>query len=130
MVLVSRLDNVKCFRQSQSPDAQAQLVAQALVAFSSNNEQRVEAGRVPLDTQTILGIMIVGTTPIFYRIPVTRDLIEHIAQGTYPPNATYVTCCQPPVPRPDCLYSEGMKPLDSRYQIRSCYEASKPIIGI
>ncbi|KAF8123204.1 hypothetical protein EV363DRAFT_1587493 [Boletus edulis] len=85
MVLVSRLDNVKRFRQSQSPDAQAQLVAQALAAFSNNNEQRVEAGRIPLDTQIILGIMVVGTTPIFYRIPVTRDLIEHIAQGTYPP---------------------------------------------
>ncbi|KAF8425080.1 hypothetical protein L210DRAFT_3567605 [Boletus edulis BED1] len=115
MVLVSRLDNVKRFRQSQSPDAQAQLVAQALAAFSNNNEQRVEAGRIPLDTQIILGIMIVGTTPIFYRIPVTRDLIEHIAQGTYPPP-------MPPI--------EGMKPLDSRYQILSCYEASKPIIGI
>jgi len=73
---------------------------------------------------------MVGTTPTFYKIPVTKDLLQHVAQGTYPPNPIHVTFCQPPIPRPARRYSEGMKPLDNRQRILGCYEAFKTVIGI
>ncbi len=76
------------------------------------------------------GITMVGTAPTFYKIPVTKDLLQHVAQGTYPPDPTHVTFCQPPVPRPARRYSEGMKPLDNRQQILSCYEAFRMVVGI
>ncbi|KAF8123201.1 hypothetical protein EV363DRAFT_1180561 [Boletus edulis] len=61
-----------------------------------------------------------------YKIPITRKLIEHVVQpqGTYPLNASDVTYCQPPMPRPDHLYGEGMQ---NRYQILGCHEAFKPV---
>jgi hypothetical protein len=32
------------------------------------------------------GIVMEGTVPKFYKIPVTKDLLEHVAHGTYPPD--------------------------------------------
>ena len=76
------------------------------------------------------GIIMVGTSPTFFKIPITQNLVAHIRDGTYPPEETHVTFCYPPVPRPDCLRSEGMKPLDNRGGILSCYEAFRVIVGI
>lgn len=75
------------------------------------------------------GIIIVGTSPMFFKIPVTKTLLMHIQQGTYPSEETWVTYCHPPIPRPDPLRSEGMKPLDNRRKILKCVEAFKAIIG-
>ncbi|PBK88934.1 hypothetical protein ARMGADRAFT_936715, partial [Armillaria gallica] len=72
------------------------------------------------------GIMMLGTTPTFYKIPVSQSLLYHICHGTYPPELTQVTCCTVPVSCP----SESMKPLDNRKEIFRCYEAFKVIIGI
>jgi len=71
-------------------------------------------------------ITVVGTTPTFYRIPITEDLAQHVAHGTYPTDPIRVTFCLPPVPRPA---SEGVKPLDNRRVILSCYEAFEMVIG-
>ncbi|KAF5353350.1 hypothetical protein D9756_007804 [Leucocoprinus leucothites] len=121
----------KRFKEGEGVDPEAQLIAQAVAAFAFNNEQRAKADMEPLDGKIMPGITMVGTTPTFYKIPVTRALLQHVAQGTYPPEpATRVTYCQPPVPRPARRYSEGMKPLDNRRQILSCYEAFKVIVGI
>lgn len=68
------------------------------------------------------GITMVGTTPTFYKIPVTTVLLQR--------SPIRVTFCHPPVPRPARRESEGMKPLDNRLQIRSCYEAFKTVVGI
>jgi hypothetical protein len=75
-------------------------------------------------------IIVVGTSPVFYKIPVTRTLSTHIRQGTYPPEETCVTYCYPLIPRPSCRLNEGMKPLDNRYDILKCYGAFKAIVGI
>jgi hypothetical protein len=75
------------------------------------------------------GIVMVGTSPTFFKIPVTRTLSTHIRHGTYP-QETNVTYCHPPVPRPARRHSEGMKPLDNRREILRCYEAFKVIVGI
>lgn len=76
------------------------------------------------------GIVMVGTFPIFFKIPVTQALLTHIGNGTYPPEETHVTYCYPPVPRhPLKGRYEGMKPLDNRHVILRCYEAFKLIVA-
>ncbi|KAH9969995.1 hypothetical protein BGW80DRAFT_1525668 [Lactifluus volemus] len=54
------------------------------------------------------GIVMVGTLPVFFKIPVTKTLSSHICHGTYPPEETLVTYCYPPTPRPACCLSKGM----------------------
>ena len=76
------------------------------------------------------GIIMVGTSPTFFKIPITQTLATHIRHGTYPPEETRVTFCYPPVARPARRRSEGMRPLDNRRDILRCYEAFKPIVGI
>jgi len=76
------------------------------------------------------GIVMVGTSPAFFKIPVTQTLSTHIRHGTYPLEETRVTYCYPTVPRPSRRRSEGMKPLDNRREILKCYEAFKASMGI
>ena len=76
------------------------------------------------------GIVMAGTSPTFFKIPVTQTLATHIRHGTYPPEETRVTYCYPPVPRPASRRGEGMKPLDNRHEILKCYEAFKTIVGV
>ncbi|KAI9458774.1 hypothetical protein F5148DRAFT_1287320 [Russula earlei] len=128
-------------------NARAQLVAEAVAAFNENNIQRDAVGLPPFvekardfvivdsvlracSSQVIPGIVMVGTSPSFFKIPVTQSLSTHIRHGTYPPEVTCVTYCYPPVPRPARRLSEGMKPLDNRREILKCYEAFKAIVGI
>ncbi|KAI0274229.1 hypothetical protein BGY98DRAFT_995401 [Russula aff. rugulosa BPL654] len=97
----------------------AQLVAEAVAAFNKNNAKREAIGHPPLAEQVIPAIIMVGTSPVFYKIPVTRTLSTHIRHGTYPPEETRVTYCYPIVPRPS-----------SWHEILKCYEAFKTIVGI
>ena len=71
-----------------------------------------------------------GTSPTFYKIPVTADLEYAVINGLYPDNPTQVSKYQPAVPRPNRRWSEGMKPLDARREVIQCYEAFKAVIGI
>ncbi|KAF9054864.1 hypothetical protein BJ165DRAFT_1441015 [Panaeolus papilionaceus] len=111
-------------------DAHAQLVAQALAAFTVNNTNRQSMGLPLLDSKIIPGIVMAGTAPTFFKIPVTEELVTHVRHGTYPSTATIVTYCFPPVLRPARRRSDGMKPLDNRRSILRCYEAFKTIVGI
>jgi hypothetical protein len=72
------------------------------------------------------GIVMAGTSPSFFKIPVSQTLSTHIASGTYPLEETPVTFCCPPLPDP----SNGMKPLGNRHEIFRYYEAFKAIVGI
>jgi len=110
--------------------ARAQLVAEAVGAFNENNVHREAIGLLPLAEKVMPGIVMVGTSPIFFKIPITQTLSTHIRHGTYPPEETRVLYCYPPVPRPARRRSEGMKPLDNRVEILRCYEAFKSIVGI
>ncbi|KAF9552488.1 hypothetical protein CPC08DRAFT_714597 [Agrocybe pediades] len=111
-------------------DPHAQLVAQALAAFMENNINRESNDLPPLESKVIPGIVMAGTWPTFFKIPVTEELVTHVRHGTYPPTPTIVTFCHPPLPGPARHRSEGMKPLDNRRQILKCYEAFKTIVGI
>lgn len=76
------------------------------------------------------GIILIGTTPTFYKVPVTADLVRHLRLGSYPPEPTIVSEYVPELPRPRRRHSEGMKPLDNRQAILRCYEAFKNVVGI
>ncbi|TFK23489.1 hypothetical protein FA15DRAFT_462456 [Coprinopsis marcescibilis] len=108
-------------------DARAQLVAEALAAFTENNNSRESSGLPPLESKVMPGIVMAGTVPTFFKIPVTQELVTHVRHGTYPPTPTIAAYCFPPVPRPARRRSDGMKPLDNRRQTLSCYEAFKTI---
>ncbi len=71
-----------------------------------------------------------GTSPTFFKIPISQTLATHICYGTYPPEETCVTYCYPPIPHPTRRDSEGMLLLDNRREILSCYEALKAIADI
>jgi hypothetical protein len=68
-----------------------------------------------------------GTSPSFFKIPVTETLSSHIRNGTYPPCETRVTYCYTTVP--PRRRHEGMKPLDNRREILKCCEAFKVFVG-
>ncbi|KAF9440731.1 hypothetical protein P691DRAFT_780015 [Macrolepiota fuliginosa MF-IS2] len=120
----------KRLEDTEPTNARAQLVAEAVTAFTENNINRDALGLPPLAEKVIPGIVMVGTMPTFFKIPVTQTLATHIAFGTYPPAETIVNYCYPPVPRPARRRSEGMKPLDNRREVLKCYEAFKAIVGI
>jgi hypothetical protein len=73
------------------------------------------------------GILMNGTIPTFYKIPVTTNLVYNIMQGTYPSEPTIVSvhCLDLPSPQ-----SCNMKPLDNRKRVICSFEAFKPIIGV
>ncbi len=76
------------------------------------------------------GIILYGTMPIFYKIPITTNLVHNVWHGTYPSEPTIVSIHVPDLPSPKHRYSKGMKPLDNRQAVLCCYEAFKGIIGI
>jgi hypothetical protein len=81
-------------------------------------------------SQIIPGIVMSGTLPTFFKIPVTRQLVTAIEFGHSPAHMTKVAVHLPYLARPNLSLREGMKPLDNRQQIMRCYEAFKAIIGI
>lgn len=72
-----------------------------------------------------------GTVPTFFKVPVTKELARHVNEGTYPPFVTTVTFCQPPLKHGGVNgeYGGGMKPLDDRITILSCFEAFQKFVG-
>jgi hypothetical protein len=69
-----------------------------------------------------------GTSPRFYKIPITRELVESVERGQYPPTPTIVIGHFPDVLRFNYRSSQGMKLLGNRYAILQCYEAFKKFI--
>jgi len=100
--------------------AEAQLVAEAVAARQHN----VSNGTISSDaTQTVPAILMIGTYPVFYKIPVSAELSLSIASLGYPATETVVTKCSPSVPRPSRRHRDGMDPLDSRTSILQHLEA-------
>jgi hypothetical protein len=76
------------------------------------------------------GIVLAGTMPTFFKIPVTGNLVRHVQNGTYPPEPTVVSIHVPHLPRPRNRYTEGMRPLDNRQVLLRYFEAFKHVVGI
>ncbi|KAK0222135.1 hypothetical protein IW262DRAFT_1448227 [Armillaria fumosa] len=124
MILLVHED--KWFGGKQNPHAQ--LVAKAIDTFQDSNARRLSGGLDPLDSKVIPGVIMVGTSPSFFKISVTRKLTRCIEFGRSPHTPIIVTGHVPVIPRPNRRFSEGMKPLDNRRAILQCYEAFKKFV--
>ena len=71
-----------------------------------------------------------GTMPTFYEIPITAELVCNVRYGRFPIQPIEVSAFYVPVARQKSRWSEGMKPLDNRQIILSCYEAFKAVVEI
>lgn len=109
-------------------DPEPKLIASAIAALSIKNKtrQRVLGMEIRQD-KVFPGITMMGTMPIFYKIPVYKDLIHDVQTGRRTPWTPSSTVYDhiPVVPRPAHRHSEGMRPLDNRAAILSCFEAFK-----
>ena len=115
-------------RHRAEVNPEAQLIAEAIASFQSNNRQLSRLGQPILIQRTVPGIVLIGTTPTFYKIGVTTALIDAIETASYPSDESIVHKLIPPVPRPELLRSGGMKPLDNRAFLLGCFEAFKKFI--
>ena len=117
-------------RHKESKDPEPQLIAEAIATFQTNNTRRTRVlGQDPIDRKVIPGITLKGTSPIFYKIPVTTKLAQSVALGLYPATPTIVHAHLLEVARPARRPSEGMRPLDNRASLLACYEAFKKYVN-
>ncbi|KAJ7854176.1 hypothetical protein B0H14DRAFT_2756886 [Mycena olivaceomarginata] len=59
-----------------------QLVAEAIAAFHSNNVTREQTfGLPPLPSKVVPGITMKGTSPIFFKVPVSQELVMAVIGG-------------------------------------------------
>ena len=65
-------------------DLEPQVITEAIATFQCNNCIRARLGQTELDSMTIPCIAMIGTRPIFYLVPVTRELSEAVAEAQYP----------------------------------------------
>ncbi|KAL5480512.1 hypothetical protein ACEPAI_1782 [Sanghuangporus weigelae] len=117
-------------RHMDGTDPEPQLIAEAIAACAANNQTRVRTLSLPpLQSKVMPCITLTGTTPTFYKIPVSINLVTAVKGGVYPQQETAVRVHVPVLPRPARRWSEGMKPLDNRKIILSCYEAFKQFVN-
>jgi len=69
-----------------------------------------------------------GTAPMFYKIPITANLLESLASVQFPSQQTIVQRLIPPVPNMSRLLEDGMLPLENRHVILQCFEAFKQFV--
>jgi hypothetical protein len=116
---------VKVDRHSRGFDPEARLISDAIAAFHNDNIMRVKRlGTDPLTSKVMPGIVMDGTMPTFYKIPITAELVKAVESGKRPEEETVVHAYIPEVPRPE----EGMKSLDNRHIILSCFEAFRQFL--
>jgi len=117
---------VKVHRHSRGFDPEPRLISDVIAAFHNNNNMvRVKhLGTEPLASKVMPGIVMDGTMPTFYKIPVTPELVRAVESGERPEEETVVHAYRPEVPSPE----EGMGPLDNRHIILSCFEAFRQFL--
>lgn len=81
----------------------------------------------PLQFGDIPAITIVGTSPTFYIIHVTTNLLDALEHATYPAQAVIVGQYRPAVPNPQSYLTDGMRPLTNRTLIFQCFKAFKAL---
>ncbi|KAL4067325.1 hypothetical protein V8B97DRAFT_1977255 [Scleroderma yunnanense] len=106
-------------------DPVPQLIAQAIAAFAANDyffRSALGYRYSPLPSKVMPGFIMMGTSPVFYKVLVTRELATAVMCGLYPATPTIVYAHKPTFPNPR---EQGMMPLDNRRVILSCFEAFK-----
>lgn len=115
-------------RHLERKDPEPHLIAEAIAAFQYNNRRRPAAGLPAVNAAVIPGITMVGTAPTFYKVDLTTTLVEAVELGEYPTQTTTVHKLTPPVQAPSDLQQDGMRPLNNRAVILSCFEAFKQFL--
>jgi hypothetical protein len=112
------------------PDPEPQLIAGAIAAFMEMEEKALFWGEAAFESKTFPGMVMVGTAPTFYKIPVTMELALAVARGQCPPTPTVVEKFTPPIPQPGTsnLVVDGMSPLVNRRIIMQCFQAFKQFV--
>ncbi|TDL16367.1 hypothetical protein BD410DRAFT_795488 [Rickenella mellea] len=107
-------------------------MAQAIASAQLNTTMRADRNLRPLRSQDIMGVAMVGSAPVFYKIRVTKALLDHVAAGTYPPMPTIIQKLIPPVPLANRsgYRTDGMVPLDNRRVVMRCFAAFKDLIPV
>ncbi|KAF8493540.1 hypothetical protein JB92DRAFT_2750237 [Gautieria morchelliformis] len=85
-------------RLENDKDPEAQVIAEAIAAFQENSKIRSKNYQEHLDKMIFPCITMIGTFPIFYLVPVTRELNECVKRGLYPENITTIYRHTPTVP--------------------------------
>ena len=116
------------------PAAQpAQLIAGAIAAFAEIRYKLERTCHSPSRQFKIMpGIILRETSPTFYKIPISEDLVTAVERGQYPTQETVVLAHTPAVPPSDSWDEpelDGMDPLDNRRVILSCFEAFKQFVN-
>ena len=109
-------------------DPEPQLIVEAIAALYETNRTLRAVGSPTLQAKTSAGFTIVGTKPIFYKILVTKGLLTCPATSQYPHQVTTVERLIPPVPFPEMLEHDGMRPLVNRRIILQCFEAFRQFV--
>jgi hypothetical protein len=105
-----------------------QLVAAAIAAYSENQLLR-DAHALPRQESCVMyAITLSGTSPTFYKIPVTSTLRLAVSTGTYPSELTVVERCIPPIPVPS-LRVHGLLPVVNRRFLFQCFDAFKAFLA-
>ncbi|KAH9065176.1 hypothetical protein EDB83DRAFT_767575 [Lactarius deliciosus] len=94
-------------RGTSRTDPKPQLIASAIASFYQNNLHRWPTND---GLQVIPGIIMVGAVPIFYRIPITAELVRCVRAERYPVGTTRVQRCVPPVPNQSAYPEEELVP--------------------
>jgi hypothetical protein len=106
-------------------DPEPQVIAEAIATFQCNNRIRARLGEPELDSMTIPCIAMIGTRPIFYLVPVTRELSEAVATAQYLLSPTMVKKCV--VASNSRRLSEGMETPDFRQVALRHYTAFRTL---
>jgi hypothetical protein len=106
-------------------DPEPQVIAEAIATFQHNTRNRKLLDQPELDSMTIPCITMIGTRPIFYLVPVTRELSDAVAAGQYPPSSTVVKKCV--VASNSRRLSEGMETPDFRQVALQHYTAFRTL---
>ncbi|KAK7006668.1 hypothetical protein R3P38DRAFT_2728232 [Favolaschia claudopus] len=116
-------------RHLSADEAEPQLIAEAVAAFAANNRRRKALGLPSIASQVFAGIVMLGTAPTFYKIPISTELATAIGRAQYPTQVTFVSKLVPPVPNLANYISEGMVPLENRRIVFQCLTAFKQFLA-
>ncbi|KAI0797577.1 hypothetical protein C8Q75DRAFT_887065 [Abortiporus biennis] len=116
-------------RSTLSDDPEPRLLADGIASFYEDRRRLEKSGEQPMtESKIVPGIIIHGTAPIFYKIPVTKELLDAAENGEVPVHETLVQRYTPVVPDPQHYLDAGMVPLTNRRAILTCLEAFKRFV--
>ncbi|KAF5390331.1 hypothetical protein D9757_002940 [Collybiopsis confluens] len=115
-------------RLKNNVDATGQLIAEAIAAFQYVNNKRMLHRRDLLKHAVFPGIVMIGTAPRFFKIPVTTELNHAVRSGAFPEDPTVVSGYIPPVVADGAGFAVGMLSRNNRRAIFQCYEAFKKFV--